>query len=145
MADRLPSLWYGEGVKFSITWLLGDSTAPPVDPAAWSLPPRQRTARDAPRLGDPTTPPLNLGTDRHGLPPSALRSARYDAGVERFGLIGASVSTWFPCRAGCARTGRAGHPARPAPGGPITNVDTCSCRYLHYKYFCKFQAETSVS
>ena len=33
MADRLPPLWYGEGVKFSITWLLGDSTAPPVDPA----------------------------------------------------------------------------------------------------------------
>ena len=33
MADRLPSLWYGEGVKFTITWLLGDSTAPPVDPA----------------------------------------------------------------------------------------------------------------
>ena len=33
MADRLPPLWYGEGVKFSINWLLGDSTAPPVDPA----------------------------------------------------------------------------------------------------------------
>jgi hypothetical protein len=33
MADRLPSPWYGEGVKFSITWLLGDSTTPPVDPA----------------------------------------------------------------------------------------------------------------
>jgi hypothetical protein len=33
MADRLPPLWYGEGVKFSITWLLGDWTAPPVDPA----------------------------------------------------------------------------------------------------------------
>jgi hypothetical protein len=32
-AGRLPPLWYGEGVKFSITWLLGDSTAPPVDPA----------------------------------------------------------------------------------------------------------------
>ena len=33
MADRLPPLWYGEGVKFTITWLLGDWTAPPVDPA----------------------------------------------------------------------------------------------------------------
>jgi len=32
MADRLPRPWYGEGVKFTITWLLGDSTAPPVDP-----------------------------------------------------------------------------------------------------------------
>jgi hypothetical protein len=31
MADRLPPPWYGEGVKFSITWLLGDSIAPPVD------------------------------------------------------------------------------------------------------------------
>jgi hypothetical protein len=33
MADRLPPLWYGEGVKFTINWLLGDWTAPPVDPA----------------------------------------------------------------------------------------------------------------
>jgi hypothetical protein len=33
LADRLPSPWYGEGVKFSITWLLGDSTTPPVDPS----------------------------------------------------------------------------------------------------------------
>jgi hypothetical protein len=33
MADRLPPLWYGEGVKFTITWLLGDTTAPPVDSA----------------------------------------------------------------------------------------------------------------
>jgi hypothetical protein len=33
MADRLPPPWYGEGVKFTITWLLGDWTAPPVDPA----------------------------------------------------------------------------------------------------------------
>ncbi len=33
MADRLPPPWFGEGVKFTITWLLGDSTAPPVDPA----------------------------------------------------------------------------------------------------------------
>jgi hypothetical protein len=33
MADRLPPLWYGEGVKFTITWLLGDWTTPPVDPA----------------------------------------------------------------------------------------------------------------
>jgi len=32
MAGRLPPLWYGEGVKFTITWLLGDWTAPPVDP-----------------------------------------------------------------------------------------------------------------
>jgi len=29
MADRLPSTWYGEGVKLTITWLLGDSTTPP--------------------------------------------------------------------------------------------------------------------
>jgi hypothetical protein len=33
MADRLPPRWYGEGVKLTITWLLGDTTAPPVDPA----------------------------------------------------------------------------------------------------------------
>jgi hypothetical protein len=33
MADRLPPFWYGEGVKLTITWLLGDTTAPPVDPA----------------------------------------------------------------------------------------------------------------
>ena len=33
MARRLPPLWYGEGVNFTITWLLGDWTAPPVDPA----------------------------------------------------------------------------------------------------------------
>jgi len=31
MADRLLPLWYGEGVKFTITWLLGDWTTPPVD------------------------------------------------------------------------------------------------------------------
>jgi hypothetical protein len=33
MADRLPPLWYGEGVKFTISWLLGDWTAAPVDSA----------------------------------------------------------------------------------------------------------------
>jgi hypothetical protein len=33
LADRLPPPWYGEGVKFTITWLLGDTTVPPVDPA----------------------------------------------------------------------------------------------------------------
>ncbi len=33
MTDRLPPLWYGEGVKFTITWLLGGWIAPPVDPA----------------------------------------------------------------------------------------------------------------
>lgn len=33
MADRLPPPWYGEGVKFTITWLLGDSTILPIDPA----------------------------------------------------------------------------------------------------------------
>lgn len=33
MVDRVPPPWYGEGVKASITWLLGDSTAKPVDPA----------------------------------------------------------------------------------------------------------------
>jgi len=32
MADQLPPSWYGEGVKFSINWLLGDSTTPPVGP-----------------------------------------------------------------------------------------------------------------
>lgn len=31
MAGRLPPPWYGEGVKFSINWLLGDAIAPPVD------------------------------------------------------------------------------------------------------------------
>lgn len=29
IADRAPSPWYGEGVKSTITWLLGDSTVPP--------------------------------------------------------------------------------------------------------------------
>jgi len=49
MADRLPPLWYGEGVKFGINWLLGDSTAPPVDAAGRGpLRPGQRTARTAP-------------------------------------------------------------------------------------------------
>jgi hypothetical protein len=33
MADRLPPPWYGEGVRLTITWLLGGTTAPPVDPA----------------------------------------------------------------------------------------------------------------
>jgi hypothetical protein len=32
MADRLPPHWYGQGVKLTIAWLLGDSTAPPIDP-----------------------------------------------------------------------------------------------------------------
>ena len=36
-AGRLPPRWYGEGVKFSITWLLGDWIAPPVDPAGRGL------------------------------------------------------------------------------------------------------------
>jgi hypothetical protein len=31
MADRLALLRYGEGVKLTITWLLGDSTARPID------------------------------------------------------------------------------------------------------------------
>ena len=30
---RLPPPCYGEGVKLTITWLLGDSIAPPIDPA----------------------------------------------------------------------------------------------------------------
>jgi len=30
-SGSLPSRWYGEGVKSTITWLLGDSTAPPVE------------------------------------------------------------------------------------------------------------------
>lgn len=37
LAGRVPSPWYGEGVKFSITWLLGDSTAPPVNAAGCGL------------------------------------------------------------------------------------------------------------
>ena len=32
MIGRLPPPSYGEGVQLAITWLLGDSTAPPVDP-----------------------------------------------------------------------------------------------------------------
>jgi hypothetical protein len=39
LADRLPPLRYGEGVRLTITWLLGDSTATPVDlvggPSNW--------------------------------------------------------------------------------------------------------------
>ncbi len=31
IADVVPSRCYGEGVKYTITWLLGDSTATPVD------------------------------------------------------------------------------------------------------------------
>jgi hypothetical protein len=54
MADRLPPLWYGEGVKFTITWLLGDWTAPPVDPAG-----RGPYAQDSERPRCSTTP-------RHG-------------------------------------------------------------------------------
>jgi hypothetical protein len=37
MANRFPSPWYGEGVKSAITWVLGDSTAQPVDPAGRPL------------------------------------------------------------------------------------------------------------
>lgn len=37
IADGLPTPSYGEGVKFSINWLLGDSTVPPVDPAGHRL------------------------------------------------------------------------------------------------------------
>ena len=33
-ADWLPSRWYGEGVKSSIDWVLGDSSAPPLTPTA---------------------------------------------------------------------------------------------------------------
>lgn len=33
IADRELSPWYGEGVKCSITWLLGDTLTPPVDPS----------------------------------------------------------------------------------------------------------------
>jgi hypothetical protein len=32
MADRLPSMYYGEGVKLTLDWLLGDTTAQPVTP-----------------------------------------------------------------------------------------------------------------
>jgi hypothetical protein len=31
--SRLPPLWYGEAVKFTINWLFGDRTAAPVDPS----------------------------------------------------------------------------------------------------------------
>ena len=42
--------WYGEGAKFTVTWLLGDWTATPVDPAGRGpYGQRQRTARAAPR------------------------------------------------------------------------------------------------
>jgi hypothetical protein len=30
-ADWLPSRWYGEGVRSTINWLLGDSTVTPVE------------------------------------------------------------------------------------------------------------------
>lgn len=33
-ADWFPSCWYGEGVRSTISWLLGDSTKPPVDRAS---------------------------------------------------------------------------------------------------------------
>jgi hypothetical protein len=33
MADRLSAPWYGEGVKYTISWLLGDWIAQPVDSA----------------------------------------------------------------------------------------------------------------
>src|SRR6266702_4978851 len=33
MTGRVASPWFGEGVKFSITWLLGDSKMRPVDPS----------------------------------------------------------------------------------------------------------------
>lgn len=33
MANQIPSPQYGEGVKLTITWLIGDRTTPPVDPA----------------------------------------------------------------------------------------------------------------
>jgi hypothetical protein len=32
LADQLPTPWYGEGVKSSIAWLLGDQTASPINP-----------------------------------------------------------------------------------------------------------------
>jgi hypothetical protein len=31
MADRIPPEPYGEGVKFTISWLLGDTILPPID------------------------------------------------------------------------------------------------------------------
>lgn len=47
MTDRLPSPWYGEGVKLTINWLLGDSTGPPVDLKAFKLPEQpERGARE---------------------------------------------------------------------------------------------------
>jgi hypothetical protein len=61
MTDRLPPASYSEGVKFSINWLLGDSTTPPVDPAgqgpygrgsklpATLAPPRSGSADPRPR------------------------------------------------------------------------------------------------
>jgi hypothetical protein len=33
MVGQLPPSPYGEGIKFTITWLLGDRTAPPTDSA----------------------------------------------------------------------------------------------------------------
>lgn len=32
MGGREPSPWYGEGVRSTVNWLLGDSTLPPIDP-----------------------------------------------------------------------------------------------------------------
>jgi hypothetical protein len=37
ITDRLPPPSYGQGVKLTITWLLGDSTALPVDPTGCDL------------------------------------------------------------------------------------------------------------
>jgi len=33
IADRFPPPWYGEGVKFTVNWLLGDAAVPPLNPA----------------------------------------------------------------------------------------------------------------
>jgi hypothetical protein len=50
MADRLPSTSYGEGVKYTITWLLGDWITPPVDPAGYG--PYGRDSKLPPIFGD---------------------------------------------------------------------------------------------
>jgi hypothetical protein len=67
-ADWLPPRLYGEGVKCTITWLLGDSTFPPVDPPAGPMtkagvwpPAVGRKARRYPAPNTPAWPGGNSG------------------------------------------------------------------------------------
>ena len=47
LADGQPSPWYGEGVRSTIAWMLGDRTASPVDPES-------RSSFMAPGCGQPS-------------------------------------------------------------------------------------------